>query len=521
MDSTGAAVPGATVRLLLHETAATATQATSADGRFVFAGIQPGRYQVKVELAGFAPAAVTDVKVDTARETTIPTITIQPAALTQTVDVTAGINSVQTSNAEITTTVTNGQLRRLPQLNRNILALVATQPGVGSNGRTGTTINGLRVSYANVTLDGVNIQDNYFRETSLDFQPNLLLLDQIGEVTISSSNSNVAAGGGATQVSFTTPSGTNQFHGAAYWYNRNNALAANGWFENRNGNGIPFLNQNQAGGWVGGPIIKNKLFFYSNFEAFRRRQQTQVLRTILTDSARQGVFTYVDRGNNVVQRNILQLTGQRIDPAIQTLLGETPGGGSINNFSRGDSREGLLRNTGGYKFLSSNNRDRDNVTGKLDYYVSDRHSIFGSYIWNRDRLDRPTVTELGYSSTPTVVNDNAINFASMGWRSTWSPTMTNELRFGFNLAPGNFVKVVPTPAYFVDGLVFSNPVQTYMPEGRTTNTWNLADNANWLKGKHSLKASVSRCSASSRTLTTFSPSCPSIHSASARRTQLG
>jgi len=487
-DSTGAVIAGASVTVRTSDGTVAATQSTSAEGIFNFAALPSGAYDVTVDLAGFSTATVRQVKVDTARETALAAITLQPAAVAQTLEVAATANAVQTANAEVATTVTNEQIRRLPQLNRNILALIATQPGVGANGRSNTVINGLRVSYANVTLDGVNIQDNYFRENSLDFQPNLLLIDQVSELSIGTSNANPAMGNGAVQVSFSTPSGSNNFHGAAYWYNRNNVLAANDFFSNRDGIGIPFLNQNQAGGAIGGPIVKNKLFFYSNYEAFRRRQQTNLQRTILTDSARQGIFTYGSAANPQ-RANILALTGNRVDPEMQKLIDMLPGAGQINNFRSGDSVESLLRNTGGYSFFQTTNRDRDNVTGKLDYYVSDRHSLFGTYIWNRDLNERPTVSNLGYTPNPSVVNDNATNFFSTGWRSTWSPTFTNELRGGANFAPGDFVKTVPDQPFYIANtaaLVFTNPVQTYMPEGRNTKTYNLSDNANWVKGRHTV-----------------------------------
>jgi hypothetical protein len=149
-------------------------------------------------------------------------------------------------------------------------------------------INGQRTTFTNVTLDGINIQDNFIRTNAVDFSPNLLLLDQVAEMTVSTSNTNPAAGGGASQLIFVSPSGTNTFHGGFFWSNRNNALAANTWFNNRDKIAKPFLNQNQTGANVGGRIIKDKLFFFVNFEAFRSRQQSAQNRTILTPDAAAG-----------------------------------------------------------------------------------------------------------------------------------------------------------------------------------------------------------------------------------------
>jgi hypothetical protein len=491
-DGSGASISGASIKLLLPGGGVAAYQESSSDGLFSFIGLQPGVYDVRAEAAGFAPVNVAGVKVDAARETALGLISLSPATLTQSVDVVAASNAVQTSNVEIASTVTNEQVRRLPQLNRNILALIATQAGVGNNGRLSTTINGLRTSYANVTLDGVNIQDNFLRENSLDFQPNLLLMDQVGELTISTSNAAPSMGGGAAQIAFVTPSGTNRYHGAAYWYNRNNAFAANGFFENRDGIGLPFLNQNQLGGSFSGPIVKNRLFFYVNYEALRRREQQSQQRTILTDSARQGIFTYTDAAGVRQQRNILQLTGNQVDPFMQGLISQLPAASAINNFRTGDSAEGVLRNTGGYSFLQRSNRNRNNATGKLDYYASDRHSFFGTYAWNSDFIDRPTINQFTYTPTPSVLNDNKVNFFSAGWRSTWSANFTNELRGGANFAPGEFLRGTPQEPFYVtsalntNSLVFSNPQQPYQPQGRNTRTWTLSDNANWVKGRHTI-----------------------------------
>lgn len=485
-DSSGAAIPGANVQLKTAGGTAAGSQSCSREGLFSFAGLQPGTYEIQVELKGFNTAKVTNIKVDIARETPLGAIILQPATVAQTLEVVAPANAVQTENVAIATTVTNEQISRLPQLNRNIIALITTQAGVGTNNRTGTTINGLRVSYSNVTMDGVNIQDNLLRETSLDFQPNLLFTDQVSEFTVSSSNTPTSMGFGATQVSLSTPSGTNTFHGSAFWYNRNNALAANTFFNNRDGLSLPFLNQNQAGGSLGGPIIKNKLFFYGNYEAFRLHQQTSQQRTILTDAARQGIFTYRDTSGNLQQRNILQIKGRSVDPLMKSLIDQIPGGGSINNFRSGDSTESTLRNTGGYSYLSRNNRERNNVTGKLNYYLSEKNSLFGTYLWNNDLIDLPSVTATTYTVTPQIFNEDKTNFISTGLNSTLTPNLTNELRGGFNFAQINFARNTEAEPINILGTIFSSPVQPFPLQGRDEKTFNLSDNANWVKGRHTM-----------------------------------
>ncbi len=486
VDTTGASVPNAKISLrLAGSETAILTATTSTDGAFAFAALRPAEYSLVVEAPGFGKEVLNNIKIDTARETALGAIKLSVSTSTETVSVSATASTVQTANAEIATTVSNDQIRKLPQLNRNPLALIATQAGVGSTGRTSTTINGLRVTYSAVTIDGINIQDNFIRTNALDYTPNLPLTDQIAEMTISTSNTNASQGGGVGQVTFITPSGTNNIKGTAYWYNRNNVASANGWFNNRDGVTRPFLNQNQFGGSLGGPIKKDKLFFFVNAEGLRLRQQATVNRTMMTDDAKNGIFTY-EGGGQVRKVNLLQLTGRTVDSEMKKLMDLLPAQSAINNFRVGDSRDGLLRNTAGYSFNRRSNRSRENLTAKIDYYLNEKSSFTGSYSWNRDILDRPTVTTTGFTPIPDVTNSDRRNLVSAAWRWNPAPTLTNELRGGFNLAPANFINGAQPPAFFAGNTVFSNPVETLLNQGRFVNTYNFLDNANWMKGKHQI-----------------------------------
>jgi hypothetical protein len=486
-DASGAAIPNAAVNLLLPGgSKPVLSTVTTAEGLFTFTNVRPENYDLAIEASGFLKYSLRGLKIDPARETSLPAIKLELAGVTQSVDVTADIQTVQTSNAEISTTVTNDQVRRLPMLDRDPMALISTQAGVSSNADD-IVINGTRSSYSNVTLDGINIQDNFIRTGGLGFQPNLLLLDQVSEFTISTSNTNATVGGGSSQVTLTTPSGTNVLHGKAYWYNRNNALAAGAWFDNKDGIPKAFLNQNQLGGAVGGRIIKDKLFFYTNYEAFRNRQKIQQDLAILTATAAQGMFRYVDNTGAIRQVNILTATGVKIDPIMQNLISQIPAPSKINNFNVGDSPSPVkLLNTAGYAFPQADNRTRDNVTVKLDYNLSTKHIFATSFLWNRDILDRPDA-ENDYSVVPKVQNRAHATFSSSSWRWNPSPRLTNEVRGGFNLSPVTFPTTQQIPSYFIGGTVFANPVNTFLPQGRTTNTYGLADNATYVRGRHTIQ----------------------------------
>src|SRR5215470_6119698 len=236
VDQSGAAIPGATVSLLLPGgERPILTTTTSAEGFFTFSNVRPETYDVTVESAGFRKQVLRAVKVDPARETAIPAIHLEVQGVTAEIAVVESNPLIlQTTSADVSTTITKTQIQNLPLIDRYPLSLITTQAGV-TDGRGSTVINGLRTSYSNVTMDGINIQDNLFRENGLDFIPNLLMTDQVAEVSISTSNAASTIGGGAAHVNFVTPSGTNQYHGSLYWFNRNSIFAANEWFDNRDG----------------------------------------------------------------------------------------------------------------------------------------------------------------------------------------------------------------------------------------------------------------------------------------------
>ena len=214
VDQSGAAVPGAKVSVYLSggQTPVVATE-TTAEGLFTVPTVRPDYYDIAVESTGFTGARLTRIKVDAAKETAVPPIKLEVAAAVQTVEVSDAAAGVQTTSADVTTTITPSQVDKLPVLDRQVHNLFITQAGVSSS-RTVTSINGLRPSYTNLSLDGVNIQDSV-RTNSLDFMPNRLTLGQISELTIATSNANPTIGGNATTIALVTPSGTNAFHGNA------------------------------------------------------------------------------------------------------------------------------------------------------------------------------------------------------------------------------------------------------------------------------------------------------------------
>ena len=484
-DPSGAAVPDATVNVYLPggKTPVLKQKSTSA-GLFDFTSVRPDTYKLEVVAPGFTNFVQENIAVDPVRQTTLAPIQLSVQSTNQTVEVVGSVATVDANSVEVNSTVSQSQVINLPVLDRQINNLFYTQPGVNSNGSADTSINGLRAQNTNVTLDGINIQDNFIRINGLDFLPNKLTIAEVQELTISSSNANPSIGGNANAISLSSPSGTNTFHGSAYWYNRNSAASANDWFNNKDGVDRPFLNLNQFGGTLGGPIKKDKLLFYAAYETYDFHSTTPETTTILTPSARQGILTYRTNGTGAIQQyNVLQnpgigLTGIPLDPAAAKLLALVPT--TANSTAVGD---GL--NTTGYAFNSRSNERRDSIEGRIDYNLSPKNVFGGTYRWNRDNVDRPDIFS-GFSAVSPVANHNTANLFSLSWRWTPTATLTNELRGGGNLAVAPFDVAGSIPSSVITGTIFTNPTNTFLPQGRNTHTYNIQDNANWIKGTHSV-----------------------------------
>ncbi len=255
-DPTSAAVPNAKISVLLPsgKTPVLATQ-TNSEGLFFLPAVLPGTYVLTVEAPGFNKVTLNGLNVDPGKETPVPVVKLELKSTTETVEVVETAGAVQTTSPQISTTITQAQIERLPVLDGQVSTIYITQAGV-TNSRTTTSINGLRPSFTNVYVDGVNAQDSV-RTNALDLLPAKLTIAEADEVVISMSNTNPSIGGNATTVSIVTPSGKDEFHGSGYWFNRNSYFAANDWFNNKNGVARPRENLNQLGGTVGGPILKD------------------------------------------------------------------------------------------------------------------------------------------------------------------------------------------------------------------------------------------------------------------------
>jgi hypothetical protein len=508
VDPQGLPVENAEVTLTNQGTNYVYHAVTGSNGGYQFRSIGDGMYLASAAKEGFKNGAIQNIKLDASTEYSVPPIKLEVGTKTETVTVEGGAEVVNTTNAEQTGTVEKQQIDDLPILDRNPLNLLSLQPGVANSGPNGsmvTTINGQRSSFSTLTLDGINIQDNFIRENTLDFSPNQPLLSQTQEFTVTQQNGDVDKGG-SSSVSLVTPKGTNNWHGSGFWYYRSNNWSANDWFNGASGVAKPFLLQNQGGGNIGGPIIKNKLFIYGYYELLRLRNTIPVNTTILSPTIQAALaapspslpFTYqpVDATTGApvggpVTTDLLQIPGGpaggwTVDPTMLALIKSVPV--TANNTRVGDGVNLL-----GYQFNKRNDNSRDNTGVRVDYNLNERNTFSATYNWNRDFVDRPDI-DTSFTTVPLVNNDDHINFLSTAWR--WNPkaTVTNEVRFGFNFAPayfltaqnfssGTLIDSLNTPGF----LPFTNPNPNFLPQGRNTHTWVWQDNATWIHDNHLFK----------------------------------
>ena len=319
-------IPGATVTVTDNQTGREITQVSSDDGGFSFEQLSFGTYTVKVTAQGFKTFIATDVKIDANRDYTLKPI-LEVGSVEATVTVQAGADIVNSTNAELSNTVSPRQVLELPIDGRNPLSLINLQAGANP---TSDSINGQRSSSVNYTRDGINVQDNFIR--SGGFVQDRPSVDDTGEFAVITQNAGANfGGGGSAQVLLVTPRGGNEFHGALFAYNRNSRFAANDFGNNATKIDKPFLNRNQFGGKVSGPVplpgfgegtpifYRDKGYFFVAYEKFILRQTTPITRRVLLNQYRNGNFTYVATNGTVQTVNVL--TGAGLTGPIPTTAG--------------------------------------------------------------------------------------------------------------------------------------------------------------------------------------------------------
>ncbi len=526
LDSNGAVVPGVKVTLTNEGTNLSFTGNTSSAGTYAFDGMQLASYTIAAEKQGFKKFISKGNVLGVGVPLTV-NITLEVGGTNDVVEVTASAERVQTATSgNFGATVDNNTLTALPlglesgTGGRNPLIFVRLQPGVVSGANTGGSshVNGARDRAFNYTLDGIDINES--SAGGSEFSPLRTNPDGLQEFRVITSNATAEFGrSSGAQVALVTKSGTNKFHGNLFYFHRNAALAANEWGNNLNGLKKPALRQHQYGGDVGGPIFKDRTFFFFNYQGQKQVFPVGLTRTVYTPLAKQGIYRYVVGGgrntaagqtgasvdasgnpllpscggavttNCIASYNIVANDPRKlgIDPSIQQrVLDLLP---APNLYSSGD---GL--NTAAYTWNVGRLDPQRDFVFKIDHKFNDNHGVFVRYAWGKqDTLNDTTNSGApafpGLAPKVNTTRDPRNMAASYRW--VLSPSLVNEIVGGFNHFTFNFINPsAGAQAFSIVTINPTDPLDFTVGNLRTINTYQFVDNLSWNKGAHLIKGGI-------------------------------
>ena len=464
-DPSSAAISGAKVTLASPERGFVRTVTTNSAGVYEFLQLQPGTYQLTVAMSGFRKAEQRQIQLLVDTPTTI-NIRLEVGANTETVEVTGEAPVINTTDASLGNAFSEAQVKSLPMEGRNVPDLLSLQAGVAYTGnrpdinqnvdtRSGA-VNGARSDQSNITLDGVDVNDNANGDAFTSVLP--ITADSVQEFRVTTSNYNADEGrSSGAQVSLVTKSGTNNFHGAAYEYHRNTITSANDYFVKGaqiaagQSNVPPKLIRNIFGGAVGGPIIKNRLFFFANYEGARQREENSALRVVPTDAFRDGAMMYqCDDPTACPASSVAGLTPGSSYPVPAGYFGLSPNDlimmdpvvaapkgpnatmiPYLQSFPHpNDNSVGYGVNFQGFRFKGPIAKNTNWYIARVDYKLNEAgtHTLY----W-RGGLRNDTRSDVPYlPGTPPLETfvDYSKGFA-VGYSATLSNTVLNTFRWGF------------------------------------------------------------------------------------------
>ena len=533
VDSKDAIVPGATITVTNEATGLSQTQTTTDSGVYAFASLPVGTYTVTVEQTGFKKFQKTHNALEVGTPLTVDAV-LEVGQVSEVVTVQGGAEQLQTANATIGNVVEQKAIEALPLNGRNPLTLLLLEPGVvqrsfGGAG-SGVHVNGARDRAYNVTIDGIEANESSVPNPV----SNLYRInpDNVQEFKVTTNNATAEEGrNSGASISIATRSGTSEFHGTGFFFLRNEALNSNEYFANAQSLAKPLIRMGQYGFEMGGPIKKNKTFFFGSYQANRIDftqpiDQTFGIPIVYSPEARSGIFRYFvpDPANPLVingtlitrnstllvnpttgalnvplcatatslrcvrSYNILSGTnntaGRPLDSAVASILTPLP---LPNSFTSGD---GL--NTGGFLWNPPTAVRGPAISGRIDHNFNDNNSIFGRYLWSKydtlkgDPLNgRPQV----YPNGPALgeVFRKTSNLA-LSYRRVISPRIVNEFtagyaRFGFLFSQGEANPAWPD----VPPFDFNNVSEAYINTPRTARwvtTPQFLDNLSIVQGAH-------------------------------------
>ncbi len=514
LDPSGAAIPHATLTMTDPQVNFSQTVTSNASGDFAFLDLVPATYQLKVSAKGFADTVIENVAISAARTFNLK-VTMKVGAASETVTVSGASQVLETTTNTLSTTISPEAIQDLPLNERDALQFAELVPGATYPGQERwTTIDDLPAAALNITVDGANDNFQRYRSTTTGFFTAApLRTGAVGEMTVSTEGLTSDSGAeGSTTLKFTTKRGTNKFHGNAFWDTENSFFNANTYTNNAIGASLPKSRLNAYGASLGGPLWKNKLFFFVNFEwqniPSPFEDNTQVFSTGTNaatgavGNAENGDFTYQTNSGGLNTVNLLNLAGTNgfpstVNSVSQGLLSQ------INNFAKNGTLitgttsaspgAGLccqtpLTNTLIWQqpFLNQNRYP----TARVDYQISPKMSVHESW-------DMYWWTESGFPNYPgsNLFDDSwkATYFTtSSGWDWTITPHLINQFTFGTETTTEQFNPRTTGDPFASQGDEVINPPLGVNPPipgfilnaPRDNPVWNPVDNMTWMHDNH-------------------------------------
>jgi Carboxypeptidase regulatory-like domain len=485
-DPTGAVFPGASVTIVNIDNGAQREATTDSSGRYSFQQIAPGKYKLVVKAAGFNDVTVNSLQVLVNSPATIDIKMESMGRTTTTVDVTSETVQINTQDATLGNAIGTKPIMELPFEARNVVGLLSIQPGVTFFGdptdyRSGS-VNGGKADQGNVTLDGVDVNDQQYRSAFTSVLR--VTLDSVQEFRTTTTNGGADVGRtSGAQVALVTKGGSNEFHGSLYEYHRNTSTSANSFFNNLDGVNRQKLIRNVFGASLGGPIKKNKAFFFLNYEGRRDASEQTTIRTVPNALFRQGIFTYTRTDGTTGQLTPPQIasqvdpTGLGVDPNVLAVLQKYP---MPNDNSVGD---GI--NTAGYRFTSAAPLSYNTYIARLDYQLDSagKHLLFWRGNLQNDNATTGAPQFPGEAASSQHL-ENSKGFA-VGYTWIATPSLVNNFHYGFT-RQGYDDTGLQTQA-LVDLRGMDNLYPNTRSLSATIPVHDFEDSATWTKGAHTVQ----------------------------------
>jgi hypothetical protein len=487
-DPTGSVIPGAAISLVNLDTGAERTAIADPEGRYTIQQMAPGLYKVTAKAPGFGDVVVDKVELLVNQPATLELKFEKVGSTTTTVEVAAAAVQVNTTDASLGNAINTNVIIEMPSYARNVVGLLAFQPGVtsyssgGSIGSNDGAVNGGKPDQGYVTLDGADVMDQNARQAFTSVLR--VTLDSVEEFRTTTTNGDAATGrGSGADVQLVTKSGTNAFHGSLYEYRRGTEMASNSFFNNQAGVPIAPLLVNVFGGSAGGAVKKNKLFYFINYEGRRDASAASATRTVPSANLRQGIVGYTNASGAVV--NLTPAQAQQIDPGgigvNQAALKAMQAMPLPNNNTAGD-----LINTQGFTFNSPGYNVQNTYIAKIDYHPNDKNSLFIRGNLQNDWTDNSSsnIPEFPGQPASSVTLANSKGLAA-GWTDVISPNLVSTLHYGFTRAGNETSGALDSNYEWFRGI--SNPYGTTTSLSRIIPVHLIGDDISWNHGAHNIR----------------------------------